>query len=391
MKNTPDSAPSSSAPSDVLATAIKFAAEQVAPSAAQWEREHTHPRHMVTHAATNRLCGLLVPTELGGLGLSAVHAAEVMAAIATADMGFAFSLVCHNNLAAAIAKRGSPEHKAKYLPLLLDGSMLGAFLLTEPDAGSDAGAISTSAQPTDSRRWVINGDKAWVTNASHAQLLNVYAQTDPEAGHNGIGAFLVEAAASGVSRTEPYEMLGAHSTGTGGISFSNVSVDDSSLFIEPGSAFKAAMEAIDLARTLVAAMCTAMLRHGLEVAVGYVSNRQAFGLPLSDRQGLRWMLADVATDIEAAEGLWRSAAHGLSESSPDVAIRAAHAKKFATRVALSGLAQCMQALGANGFRQDFPLARHLAAAKMAHYLDGTTEIQNLVIARSLFAAQPNPQ
>ena len=179
-------------------------------------------------------------------------------------------------------------------------------------------------------------------------------------------------------------MLGAHSTGTASFRFENVTVEPEQLFVAPGSAFRAAMEAIDLARIVVSAMCVGMMRRGLETAVNYTKRRQAFGAPLSERQGLQWILADVATDLEAAKALTAVAARALDAGDPELGIRAAHAKKFATRVALSGLSQCMQALGASGFRQDEPLARHLAGAKMAQYLDGTTEIQNVVISRALF-------
>ncbi len=367
----------------VIATAHTFARERVDPEAARWERDRCLPRDIITAAAKEGLCGLLVPTELGGAGLGMSEMAEVMGALAYADMGLAFSLVCHNNLAGAIAKKGSDFHRAQHLASMLDGSTLGAFLLTEPSTGSDAAAINTSAI-AHGDGWVLNGEKAWVTNATEAGLLVIYAQTEPGAGSRGIAAFLIQADQPGVIRGDAYEMLGAHATGTGSFRFENVELDANQLFVPPGLAFRAAMEAIDIARIVVSAMCAGMLRRGLETAVDYLKNRQAFGSPLSDRQGLQWMLADVATDLEASIALAQTAAIALDEGDPTMGVRAAHAKKFATRVTLDGLSQCMQALGANGFRQDWPLARHLAGAKMAHYLDGTTEIQNVVIARSLF-------
>ncbi len=369
----------------VIAAAHAFAREWIDPEAARWERDRRLPRDTITAAATEGLCGLLVPTELGGAGLGISDMAEVMGALAYADMGLAFSLVSHNNLAGAIAKKGADHHRAQHLGAMLDGSTLGAFLLTEPGTGSDATAITTTAI-ANGDRWVLNGDKAWVTNATEAGLLNVYAQTEPGSGAKGIAAFLLQADQPGVIREDAYEMLGAHATGTGGFRFANVELDANQLFVPPGLAFRAAMEAIDIARIVVSAMCAGMLRRGLETAVDYLKNRQAFGAPLSERQGLQWMLADVATDLEASIALARTAAAALDEGDPTMGVRAAHAKKFATRVTMDGLSQCMQALGANGFRHDRPLARHLACAKMAQYLDGTTEIQNVVIARSLFSS-----
>lgn len=367
----------------ILTIARTFARERIDPEAAEWERDRRLPRETITASASEGLCGLLVPTELGGAGLGISDMAEVMGALAYADMGLAFSLVCHNNLAGAIAKKGSDCQRSLYLDAMLKGSILGGFLLTEPDTGSDAAAIATTAIANNSG-WVLNGKKAWATNATEANLLSVYAQTEPGAGARGIAAFLVRTDQPGVIRGEAYEMFGAHSTGTGSFQFEDVNLNPDQLFVPPGLAFRAAMEAIDIARIVVSAMCTSMLRRGLEIAVDYIKNRHAFGGPLSDRQGLQWMLADVATDLEAAIALTRTAAVALDNDDPAMGVRAAHAKKFATRVTLSGLSQCMQALGANGFRHNRPLARHLAGAKMAQYLDGTTEIQNVVIARSLF-------
>ncbi len=216
---------------------------------------------------------------------------------------------------------------------MLDGSTLGAFLLTEPGVGSDATAITTTAI-ANGNGWVLNGEKAWVTNATDAGLLSVYAQTDPGSGAKGIAAFLVRADQPGVIREDAYEMLGAHATGTGGFCFDRVNLDADQLFVPPGHAFRAAIEAIDLARIVVSAMCAGMLRRGLETAVDYLKNRQAFGAPLSERQGLQWMLADVATNLEASTALTRTAATALDEGDPTVGVCAAHAKKFATRVTL---------------------------------------------------------
>ena len=171
----------------VIATARTFARDRVDPEAAQWERDRRLPREAITAAAAEGLCGLLVPTELGGAGLGISDMAEVMGALAYADMGLAFSLVSHNNLAGAIAKKGSDLHRAQHLDSMLDGSTLGAFLLTEPGTGSDAAAIITSAI-ANGDRWVLNGEKAWVTNATEAGLLSVYAQTEAGSGSRGIAA-----------------------------------------------------------------------------------------------------------------------------------------------------------------------------------------------------------
>lgn len=366
----------------IVESARTFARDRIDPFAADWERERRLPRETIREAGAAGLCDLIVPAELGGKGLGIAGMAGVMEALASADMGFAFALVCHNNLAGGIAQRGS-EAQRDVLPRMASGETLGAFLLTEPEVGSDATRITTTAT-RDGEGWRLSGEKAWVTNASDADLLSVYAQTEPGSGARGIAAFLVPADQPGVERTGAYQMLGAHATGAGGFRFHDVALSADQLFIPPGQAFRGAMAAIDLARVVVAAMCCGMLRRGLATAVDYVSRREAFGEPLSHKQGLQWMLADVATDTEAAAALAREAAAAIDAGDARAGVLASHAKKFATRAAMSGLSECMQAMGANGYRQDWPLARHLASAKMAQYLDGTTEVQNIVIARTLF-------
>lgn len=226
--------------------------------------------------------------------------------------------------------------------------------------------------------------KAWITNAPHSDVLRVYAQTEPGSGSRGIAAFIVEATTPGVIRLPAYDMLGNHSIGAGGFRFENAEISADQMLSPPGVAYRAAMDAIGLARVLVCALALGVLERALAVAAEQVKSRHAFGARLADQQGLRWLLADVATDLEATSALTMNAATAIDEDLPDSLVTTAHAKKFAARAATRGVEQCMQALGADGLRQSHPLARHLAGAKMTHYLDGSTEAQNLVIAKSLF-------
>ena len=364
----------------LIADAAAFARDEVAPYAKDWERERTMPAETLRAAAALGLCRLMVPAEHGGLGLRFAAAMGVFEELATACMAFGFSLEVQNNLARSIADHGTAAQIARHLPGLLTTETIGAFLLTEPGAGSDATAIATVAV-RDGGGWVIDGEKAWVTNAAAAGLLCVFAQTDPAAGWRGIAAFLVAADHPGVARGAPYELMGGHAMGTGGFSFAGCRVADDAMLLGPIAAFKEAMRGIDVARVGVGALCCGMLRAGLDRALAYATERRAFGQATIEFQGLQWMLADVATDLEAARLLTLAAARAIDAGGGTVA--AAHAKKFATRAALKGLADCMQVMGAAGYKADTPLARHLACAKMAHYLDGTTEIQNLVIARNL--------
>ena len=283
-------------------------------------------------------------------------------------------------------RNGSPEQHRRFLPDLLQGGRIGAFLLTEPTGGSDAAAIRTTAAATGQGRWRIDGAKAWVSNGAIADLLSVYVQTDADAGWRGIGCFLIEADRAGVIREPAYDLMGGHALGTGGFRFEGCEVAADDMLLAPGAAFKAAMAGIDLARVTVAAMCCGMLRSALDCALDYTTTRQAFGQATASFQGLQWMLADAATDLRAARLLTYDAACEL-DAGGDATEAAAHAKKFASRVALTRIADCMQAMGAAGYHGDYPLARHLSMAKMAQYLDGTTEIQNVVIARKLFAGR----
>lgn len=364
-----------------IETAARFARDEVAPHAARWEIERTMPLDVLRATADIGLTGLLVPRQHGGRGLGITATARVMEELSAADMAFAFSLVVHNNLMGAIAANGDATQRQRYLPAMQRFDTIGAFLLTEPGGGSDAAAITTTAR-RDGENWVLDGAKSWCTNAAHADVLSVYAQTDPARGWRGIACFLVDADISGVVREAPYVMLGGHAMGAGSFRFDGCRVGADALLVPPGEGFKAALAGIDFARSSVAAMCCGMLRAGLDCALAYIAKRPAFGQTVADFQGMQWQLADVATDLHAARLMAYAATQAIDRDG-SAPLEAAHAKKFATRATFDGLVQCMQALGANGLTHDHPLARHLAMAKVAQYLDGTTEIQNVVISRAM--------
>jgi alkylation response protein AidB-like acyl-CoA dehydrogenase len=366
---------------DAVDRAVAWATATVAPLAEQWETDRRFAAEAFAAAGEARLTGLLVPVEHGGEGLGPVAMARIVEEAAAVDLAATFPLVVHNNLAAALARQGSDDLRARYLDDLVAGRKLGAFLLTEPGVGSDAGAITTRATQTGGG-WMIDGAKAWVTNAAAADVLSVYATTDPEAGHRAIAAFLVDREANGVVPEPTYALFGGHGMGTGGFTFDGCEVDDTAMLVPPGLGFRAAMEGIDLARALVGAMCCGMLRAGLATATAYVANRMAFGRPIADLQAVRFKLADVATDLEASRLLTYRAARSIQDDI-EATIPAAHAKKFATRAAEKRLADCMQVMGAAGARRDQCLPRHLASSRLTQYMDGATEIQDVVISRSL--------
>ena len=366
---------------NVVEIARTFAAEHITPYAADWELNRIVPVKTFREAAAVGLSGVLVPKELGGQGASHIVAAKVLEELAGACFAFTFGLWVHNNLLNAIARNGTPEQIARYVPAMLAGERIGAFCLTEPGAGSDAAAITTRAKES-AHGWRLSGEKAWVTNGTHADVFGVYAQTNPAQGWRGIASFLVSGDAPGLVREAPYTLLGGHAMGVTGLRLTDCPVPEADLLFGPGDGFKAAMRGITMARTFVGASCCGILTSSLKTALTYGAKRQAFGKPLLTFQGLQWELADVATDLEAARLLTYQAAAALDQGEAAIA-EAAYAKKFASRVALTGVSQCMQVMGAVGLRTDTPLGRHLATAKITHYLDGATEIQNMVISRTL--------
>ena len=219
-------------------------------------------------------------------------------AFASACMASAFSFVVHNNLARNLSRNGTAEQQDRWLPPLIAGERRGAFLLTEPQGGSDAAAITTVAR-RDGSGWRLDGAKAWVSNGASADLLSVYAQTDPAGGWRGIACFIVDADAPGVIREPAYRLLGGHALGAGGFRFEGCRVGADGVLLGPGDGFKAAMAGIDFARVNVAAMCCGMLGRSLDTALAFAAGRRSFGRATLEHQGLQWLLADAATDLEA--------------------------------------------------------------------------------------------
>jgi alkylation response protein AidB-like acyl-CoA dehydrogenase len=361
--------------------AKQFAREVVMPNAARWERERRMPLDALQAAAALGLARIEVPTALGGLGMSFFAKLRVAEELSHACMAFAFSLVNIHNCAWRIALDGKPDHVARYLPALMRADRLGGAALTEPGAGSDFAAIATSARKVEGG-WRLDGTKAWITNAAHGDIYVTYAQTDPAARGRGIACFLIDGTRPGFERTAPFELMGGHAIGAGGFRLVDYFAPDDDLLYPPGSAFKAALGGINGARTYVAAMCCGMLEEALACAVRYGAARRSFGARLVDHQGIAWKLAKVANDLEAARLLaYRAAA--IIDAKGDALLAASHAKKFAGDMIVERLSDCMQAMGAAGLREEHPIGRHIALARIANYVDGTTEIQNERIAATL--------
>jgi len=368
---------------EIIATARAFAERVVAPNAARWEWGRRYPLEAIREACAAGLNKIELAREYGGLGLSFTCKMRAFEEMARHDYAFAFALINVHNSTARFARDAPPTLRDRLLPAMLTGELIGCAGLTEPGAGSDFGAISTSARRVEGG-WVLNGGKAWITNAAVAGLSIAYAQTDPAQGWRGIACFAIEASRAGFKRLPAFELHGGHAIGAGGFALEDYLAPDEALLHPPGRAFKSALAGINGARTYVAAMCCGMLEESLRVAVRYGSERRTFGRKLLDHQGLRWKLVDAATDLEAARLLTYRAARMIDEGA-DAVLPAAHAKKFATDMAVQRISDCIQAMGANGLRADYPLARHLAGAKIAAYTDGSIEMMNERIGQALGA------
>ncbi len=367
----------------MVATAADFTRRVITPSAAAWDAEGSPlPRAVVREWAALGLNALQVSHANGGGGASFHAKIAVAETLASACMASAFAL---NNIQGSVTRmerEGSPEQIARYLPDLVAGTTICAPSLTEPGAGSDFAAIATHAAKVRGG-WELDGEKAWVTNGVIADLSVLYAQTEAGAGARGIASFIVDLHARGVERL-PDAVIGGSAIGSAGFRLTRVRVPDADLFAPPGQAFKRALRGITAARTHVAAMACATVASALRIAVDYAGTRQAFGRTLLEHQGLRWQLAAVATELEAARLLTYRAAD-IVAGGGDAQVEAAFAKKYAAEMATRSIAACMQAMGAEGLRPEHGLGRHLVSARIAAYVDGTTEMQNERIAAALLA------
>jgi len=360
--------------------AKEFADEHLKPHAEHWEQARQQPEDTL-RLAISQFAGIRIPEELGGNGSSAATIARVYEELAKIDIGFTCALAVHNIVTIAASLIENTALRDRNLGKLISGEAIGAFLLTEPDIGSDATSIQTSAIE-EKGKFFINGSKAWVTNGVNADILAVFAQTIPGSGAKGIAGFVIKPDTPGVSAKPAYNMLGNHAMGVNEFKFSNCTADAELMAFAPGAGFKAAMDGIDVARFGVAAMCNGALEGGLNTAIDYAKKRKAFGRPIINHQGLQWQLAEAATQLEASRMLTYRVAE-MIDRGENATVMAAHAKKFATRAAFEGLSTAMQAMGANGLLRENPLARQMSGARVTHYMDGTTEIQNIVIGRSL--------
>lgn len=370
---------------DLLARTDAFVRDVVAPRAAMRARSPGIDRDALAAAAAAGLVAIETPREHGGLGLGFGAKVAVARRIAAADFGVAFSVVNTQNVAARLARHAAPAVAARWVPGLLAGRLVGCTALTEPQAGSDFAAITTRAQRV-AGGWRIDGAKAWITHGAEADVAIAYVQTDPAARGRGIAGFVIDLHRAGVGRGAPYPIDGPQPIGAGGFELQGYAATGDELLFPPGDGFKAALAGVNGARTYVAAMCCGMVAQALQVAREHGARRQAFGAPLQAHQGWRWRIAEAATDLAASDALVDLAVRRI-EAGDDAVLAAAQAKLAATRMAERQLPQLAQAMGAEGLRDVHPFGRHLLAARVASFVDGSTEMLLERIAATLPAAQ----
>ena len=356
-----------------------FVDEQVAPAAADWSMGAEPDPALFAKAGALNLMGIEVPTDLGGLGLGFAVKTQVCEIIAAADFGFAMALVNSHNVAARLCRTAPPNVRDKYLPGLLSGTLRGCTALTEPGAGSDFASITTQASKIDGG-WRLTGEKAWIINARHASISVVFAQCGEIGDLSGISAFAVDLTAPGVQRYVIDSAFQQTSIGTGGFTLDKVEIADDCQLVTPGKAFKTVLTEINGARAYVAAMCNAMLRAAITEADAYGARRKTFGAPLKDHASWQHALDTARADFAVAEVLVARAVKDVDRGA-DAQLSAAEAKVECVLICQRHMPNLLHAMGAEGLRPAHCFTRHLAAAQVAGFTDGATNMLRDRVAR----------
>jgi butyryl-CoA dehydrogenase len=370
---------------EIQALAREVADAEIAPNAAAWDRDRHFPRDLFTRLGELGLMGVCVPEEHGGAGADFVSYILVLEQLSQADAGVGVTVAVHTSAATLpILSFGTNEQKERFVPPLAAGETLGAFALTEPDSGSDAGSMRTTAVP-DGGGWRLSGTKQWITNGAHAGTIVLFARTDPQTqGARGVSAFLV--GPEHVEVTHESEKLGLHSSSTVDLRLDGALVGRDRLLHEERKGFSVAMATLDGGRIGIAAQAVGIAQAAFEVARAYALERRQFGRRIADHQAIQFKLADMATEIDAARLLTYRAAW-LKQSGLPHSAEGAKAKLFASETARRQTAEAIQILGGYGYTTEFPVERYYRDAKITEIYEGTSEVQRMVIARKLLADQ----
>ncbi|MDX6449309.1 MAG: butyryl-CoA dehydrogenase [Gaiellaceae bacterium] len=366
---------------EIQALARDFAREQIEPNAAEWDREHHFPRDVFVRLAELGLMGVCIPEEYGGAGADFLSYILVLEEISRADAGVGVTVAVHTSaVTLPILTFGTDEQRSRFVPPLARGEAIGAFALTEAESGSDAGSLRTAATP-DGDGWRITGAKQWISTAAYAGTFLLFARTDPGTpGAGGVSAFILDPEHVRITRTE--EKLGLNSSVTNDLVVEGAEVARDRLLHEEGKGFRVAMATLDGGRIGIAAQALGIAQAAYDVARAYALERRQFGQRIADFQAIQWKLADMSTQIDAARLLvyraaWRKQ-NGLSHTE-----EGAKAKLFASETARQQTGEAIQILGGYGYTKEFPVERFYRDAKITEIYEGTSEIQRLVIARSI--------
>jgi alkylation response protein AidB-like acyl-CoA dehydrogenase len=367
----------------ILSAVRELVAEKVAPLAAEIDERGEFSQEIRKLFAESDMLGIPIPAEYGGLGGSFQTYVKVVEEVAKACASSALLVAVQELAMLPILIAGSEAQKQKYLPKLASGEWIAAYALTEAGSGSDAaGSMRTRAEKRDGK-YILNGQKIWITNGSVADLICVFAVTDPKNGANGISAFLVEKTFPGFQVGKIEKKMGIRGSPTVELVFDNCEVPAENLVGPEGDGFKVAMKVLDRSRPGIAAQALGIAQGALDYATAYAKERMAFGKPIGQQQGVGFMLADMKTEVEAARLLLYEAARKCDEEADDVTLWAAMCKLKCGDVAMSVTTDAVQVLGGYGYSVDYPVERMMRDAKITQIYEGTQQIQRLVISRAL--------
>ncbi len=370
----------------IVELAREFAREKIEPFAAEWDRTKHFPRDVIAELGKLGFLGMCAPDEYDGMALDAVTYLMVLEEISAADASIAVSMGIHNAIPTTmLVRHGTPAQKERWLRPMARGEILAAFALSEPDAGSDAASLRSQGV-RDGSGWVLNGLKAWATNAGTADVMMIMVRTDTAQGRRGakgISTFIVPTDAKGYRAGKPEDKMGLRASNTATIALEDLRLPADALLGDEGMGFVYAMEGLDAGRLGIGAQGVGIARRALEHSVKYCAERQQFGQPLKDFQGVQFKLADMATRVEAARALAHHAAARKDSGDAAAGRYASMAKLFASETAMWVTTQAIQLFGGYGYMRDFPVEKLFRDAKVTEIYEGTSEIQRIVIARGL--------
>ena len=362
--------------------AHKIAEEKIRPVAAKYDQSEEYPWDIIKVIADSGLFGLFIPEEYGGMSVGVLNLCLATEEFSRACGGIAVCYAASALGTFTIVLFGSDEQKKKYLPDLASGKKVAAFAITEPEAGSDASSIKTTAKK-EGDHYILNGLKHFITNGGDAETYVVIAMTDKTKGARGASAFIVEKGTPGFTFGKKEEKFGIRASSTRELIFTDCKVPKENLLSKEGMGFIVTMRTFDMSRPGVAAQALGIAQGALELAVKYAKDRQQFGKSISSFQGIQWMLADMATEVEAARGLVYSTARMVDAGIKDVAKESAMSKLFASDVAMKVTIDALQIFGGYGYMRDYPIEKYVRDAKITQIYEGTNQIQRSIIALQL--------